>query len=423
MSRRERGQRLLRIAEVCREHHAELATLEALDTGKTYAEAYNDDIPEVIEFFEYYAGWTNKLYGETCPVEGNFLNYTLREPIGVCGQIIPWNFPLLLAAWKLTPALAMANTVVLKPAESTVLSTVRFFELVAEAEILPPGVINLVLGDGRVGSQIARHPGIDKLSFTGSTETGRSVVQDAAASNLKALTLELGGKSPSILFEDVADLEAACRRNAEMIFCHKGEKCTEPTRLFAHRSIYDEVLAQMIPLAEEIVCGDPFDPATDQGPQCTEQHMERVLAYIESGKQEGARLVAGGERDVRGSNAAGFFVRPTIFADVDQKMTIAQEEIFGPVLAVTPFETEDEVVAMANDSRYGLAAGLWTRDIGRAHRVASRLEAGSVFINRYGCYDVASPFGGFKQSGWGREKAIHSLDAYTRIKSVWVSME
>jgi len=421
MGRRERGRRLLSLADLCRVHQAELATLEAIDTGKTYGEAFADDLPEAIEFFEYYAGWTNKFHGETIPVEGKSLNFTLREPVGVCGLIVPWNFPLLLAVWKLGPALAMGNTVVIKPAEATPLATVRFLELAHEAGILPSGVVNLVMGGGDVGRMLSRHPGIDKVSFTGSTATGRDVVHGAADSNLKTVTLELGGKSANIIFADAPDLDAACTRSAEMIFSHKGEKCSEPTRLFVEQPLYERVVDRVAAHAERLVCGDPFEPRTDQGPQCTREHMERILRFIESGKNEGARLVAGGGRDTSGGNARGFFIRPTVFADVAPHMTIFGEEIFGPVLTVTPFDSEQEAIDLANATTYGLAAGLWTRDIDRGIRMARALEAGTVFVNRYGCYDAASPFGGYKQSGWGREKGIHSLEAYTRLKSVWIA--
>ncbi|MGE7761450.1 aldehyde dehydrogenase family protein [Peribacillus sp. NPDC097895] len=419
MSRKERGRALLKISKLIHEHHAELATLEALDNGKLYTEAYNDDVQEAADLFEYYAGWTDKYYGENNPVEGNFLSVTTRDPIGVCGQIVPFNFPIQMAVLKLSPALSMGNTVILKPADKTSYSAIRLFEIIDEAGVLPKGVINLVLGDGEVGSYISRHMDIDKLSFTGSTNIGKKLIHDSADSNLKPVTLELGGKSPNIIFSDFQDLDAAIERSFYGLFTHKGEKCSAPTRLFAQREIYDEVVGKIAEYAKNYKCGDPFDPASDQGAQVSEQHMESILNYIESGKEQGARIVAGGERDTTGSNAKGYFIKPTIFADVDNKMKIAQEEIFGPVLCIIPFETEEEVVKKANDTIYGLGAGLWTGDASRAHRVANQLEAGMVFVNKYGCYDFASPFGGLKQSGWGKEYAIHSLQAFTKTKAIW----
>jgi len=422
MPRRERARLLRKIAEVIDNHRAELATLECLDNGKLYSEAYNDDLPETAEVFEYYAGWTDKYYSETVPVDDGFINYTVREPIGVCGLIVPWNFPLLLAAWKLAPALAMANTVIVKPSPFTSLSMIRMIEIINEEVDLPKGVLNLTMGGAETGQLICEHPGINKVSFTGSTATGKKVVRSSAESNLKSVSLELGGKSPNIIFEDVPDLDFAMERSYTAMFCHKGEKCSEPTRLFVHKSHYDRFLEDLIRRADAIKCGDPFSPTSTQGAQCNEEQLKKILRYIEIGKSEGGRLVAGGERDISGSNASGYFVRPTIFADVDNKMKIAQDEIFGPVLSVIPFTDEDHVVEMANDSSYGLAAGLWTKDISRAHRVAGRLEAGMVFINRFGCYDFSSPFGGFKESGWGKDMAVQSLDAYTRLKSIWVKL-
>lgn len=422
LGRKDRAKALHRIADVIRRHQAELATLETLDNGKLYAESWVDDLTETADIFDYYAGWTDKFYGETSPVEGNFLNYTTRDPVGVCGQIVPWNYPLLMAAWKLAPALAMGNTVVLKPSEVTSFSAIRLFEILHEEADLPPGVINLVLGGGDVGSHIVSHMQVDKVAFTGSTAVGKKLLHGSADSNLKTLSLELGGKSPNIVFEDVPNLDFAIERSFYGLFTHKGEKCSAPTRLFVHKTHYDAFVSRLADMANSYVLGDPFDPSVQQGPQSSQAHMEKILRYIEYGLEDGARLAAGGNRDTTGNNANGYFVRPTIFADVDNQMRIAQEEIFGPVLPVIPFTDEDEVIQMANDTPYGLAAGLWTMDISRAHRVAARLDAGMVFINKYGAYDFAAPFGGFKQSGWGKEYAIHSLASYTKVKSVWVQL-
>lgn len=422
MPRRERRQKLEQIAEAIRRHHEELATLESLDNGKLYREAFNDDVPEAWQVFQYYGGWTDKYYGDNCPVDDGFINYTVREPLGVCGLIVPWNFSLLLAAWKIAPALAMGNTVVVKPSPFTPFSLIRLCEILETEVDLPKGVINLVTGGAQTGRLICAHAGINKVSFTGSTVTGKQVLEGAARSNLKAISLELGGKSPNIVFEDVADLEFAIRRSFEAMFSHKGEKCSEPTRLIVHNSIYNEFLKGLAKLAEATICGDPFAERSTQGAQCNAEQFKKIMSYIEAGKQSGARLIAGGEQDKSGSNSGGYFVRPTIFADVDNRSAVAQDEIFGPVLVVMPFSTEEEAIALANDTSYGLAAGLWTKDVSRAHRVAAELEAGMVFINRYGCYDFSSPFGGFKQSGWGKEMAIHSLESYTRLKSVWLKL-
>ncbi|MED1204557.1 aldehyde dehydrogenase family protein [Heyndrickxia acidicola] len=419
ISRKERAKIMRKISALIDEHRAELATIETLDNGKLYTESYHDTVGESVDIFEYYAGWTDKYYGENNPVEGDFLSITTRDPIGVCGQIVPFNFPLDMAAWKLAPALAMGNTVVLKPSEKTSFSVIRLFEIIDEADILPKGVINLILGGGEAGRNIATHMGVDKVAFTGSTEIGRQLVHNSADSNLKPVSLELGGKSPNILFNDAQDLDFAIERSFYGLFTHKGEKCSAPTRLFAHVDVYDKVVEDIAALANSYIVGDPFDPKTNQGAQVSKAHMERILDYIESGKNQGARLVAGGERDITGENANGYFIRPTIFAEVDNKMKIAQEEIFGPVLCIIPFETEEEVIKMANDTIYGLGAGLWTNDVSRAHRVANKLQAGMVFVNKYGCYDFASPFGGWKQSGWGKEYAIHSLQSYTKQKAIW----
>lgn len=421
-TRAERAAALIRIGVEIRKNHEQLAALETLCNGKTWAESFEDDIPESASVFDYYAGWIDKVYGETCPVEQGFVNFTLREPVGPCALIVPWNFPLLLACWKIAPALAMGNTVVIKPSPQTSLSMLRLAEIIHDAKILPAGVFNVVIGGGLTGEALTHNQDIAKVSFTGGTETGRAILKGSADSNLKSVTLELGGKSPNIIFADAKNLPGVIDRSYQAMFSHKGEKCSEPTRLLVHRSLHDKVVAGLVEKAEKTRCGDPFAGTTDQGPQCFEGHMERILDYIKVGTAEGAKCVAGGVRDTAGDNAQGYFVRPTIFTGVTKEMKIFQEEIFGPVLAVSIFDTEDEAIQLANATRYGLAAGLYTSDADRAMRVSRRLDAGMVFVNRYGCYDFSSPFGGFKQSGWGKEMAIHSLESYTRRKSIWFAV-
>lgn len=418
-SRKDRADMLHAIADLIRENVEGLALLESLANGKLYREALADDIPTCADIFDYYAGWTDKFYGEVSPVEDGFLNFTTKEPVGVCALIAPWNFPLYQASLKIAPALAMGNAVVMKPSEYTPLATLFLFELIDRLLDLPKGILNLVLTDGEAANQLTLSRDVHKVSFTGSTVVGRKIVQNSGASNLKAVTLELGGKSPCIFFDDTPDLDAAVDRAFTVMFSHKGEKCSEPTRFLIQRGIYDRVLQRLIDKADAVVCGDPLSPLSDQGPQCNEAQFRRIMDYIEIGKTE-AELVAGGHADREGANADGFYIRPTIFSNVPNTARIAQEEIFGPVLCCTPFDTAEEAVAMANDTAYGLAAGVYTRDISRAHRVADRLDAGMVFVNRYGCYGLSSPFGGFKESGWGKEMAIHSLSSYTKTKGTWI---
>ncbi len=422
MSRSERAARLRQAGQILRENAEELAAIIALENGKTFSEARDDDMPDTADVFDYYAGWIDKYYGETAPVETGFLNYITLEPVGVCGLIVPWNFPLLLAMWKIAPALAMGNTLVIKPSELTPFSILRCFDLFDRAGVFPPGVVNLVTGGGDTGALVAEHPGIDKLSFTGSTVTGKKIVQASAVSNLKTVTLELGGKAPVLLFEDLPDFDAAVDRCVQVHFSQKGEKCTEPTRLIIEDGLYDRFAAAVVDRVRRIVPGDPFDPATGQGPQCGEAQYRKILGYIEQGRADGAELLAGGEAVSPPGAPDGFFVAPTVFGDVDNRLSIAREEIFGPVLVLQRFATEEQGIALANDSEYGLAAGLYTANLSRAHRVAAALEAGQVFVNRYGCYDFAAPFGGFRQSGWGKEMGHHALSAYTRQKSIWIAL-
>jgi len=419
VNRAQRANMLRQIAQLIRAHTEQLAVLETLPNGKLYTESMVDDIPTCADIFDYYAGWTDKFYGETCPVEEDFLNYTLKEPVGVCGLIAPWNFPLYQASLKIAPALAMGNTVIIKPSEYTPLSAIYLMELINDHLNFPEGVINLLLTDGKMANQLTSSHNVHKISFTGSTDIGRKIVNNSAQSNLKATTLELGGKSPCIFFADTPNLPAAIDRAFTVMFSHKGEKCSEPTRFLIHDSIYDQVLEKLIEKAEAIKCGNPFAEDVDQGPQCNRAQFEKILEYIEIGKTE-AKLVAGGHADTSGDNANGYFIRPTIFSDVPQNARIAQEEIFGPVLSCSRFSTTQEAIDMANSTAYGLAAGIYTSDVSRAHSVASKIDAGMLFVNRYGCYGLSSPFGGFKQSGWGKEMAIHSLSSYTKTKCVWV---
>jgi len=419
VSRTQRAEMLRQIARLIREKTKELAVLESLPNGKLFSESMADDIPTCADIFEYYAGWTDKFYGETSPVEDGYLNYTIKEPIGVCALIAPWNFPLYQTSLKVAAALAMGNTVIIKPSEYTPLTTIYLVELIDSHLDFPRGVINMLLTNGEMANQLTLSNNVHKVSFTGSTGVGRKIVQNSGLSNLKAATLELGGKSPCIFFEDTPDLDGAVERAFTVMFSHKGEKCSEPTRFLIHDSIYDQVLDKLIAKANAVKCGNQFDETVNQGPQCNEAQFNKILEYIEIGKGE-AQLVAGGHADSEGENANGYFIRPTIFSEVNQNSRIAQEEIFGPVLCCTRFHTTEEAVQMANATAYGLAAGVYTSDVSRAHRVAEQIDAGMLFINRYGCYGLAAPFGGFRQSGWGKEMAIHSLSSYTKTKGVWV---
>jgi aldehyde dehydrogenase (NAD+) len=419
MDAADRGALLWRMADVLERRGADFAKLESLDNGKPIREA-QIDIRAAVDALRYYAGWTTKLHGDTLPVRGNFLNYTLREPLGVVGAIIPWNFPLLMAVWKVAPALACGNTMVLKPAEQTPLSALELAGVAAEAG-LPAGVLNVVPGFGEsAGAALVAHPDVDKIAFTGSTAVGRHIMREAAGT-LKKVSLELGGKSPNIVFAD-ADLEAAARGAFSGIFYNNGQCCTAGSRLLVHESARDALVDQLVARAGKMQPGDPLDPKTRLGPVISQEQMERVLGYVAKGREEGAELLVGGSRAAYNGEERGYWVQPTVFAGVQEDHCIAREEIFGPVLSVLTFTDEDEALAMANRSEYGLAAGVWTQDVRKAHRVARALQAGTVWINTYHPGDAASPFGGYKQSGFGRELGEYSLDLYTQIKSVWVDL-
>jgi 5-carboxymethyl-2-hydroxymuconate semialdehyde dehydrogenase len=414
----ERERLLLRIADLIEAHAEELAELETLDNGKTLADSRSVDVPSAAATFRYYAGWVNKLTGDTNPSDEAFFNFTLREPVGVCGQIIPWNFPLLLAAWKLAPALACGNTCVLKPAEQTPLTALRLGELLEEAGV-PAGVVNIVPGFGpTAGRALVRHPMVDKIAFTGSTEVGKEIQRESAAT-LKRVSLELGGKSPNIVFAD-ADVEAAVEGALLGVFFNQGQVCCAGTRLFVERTMHDEFAERLAKTAAGMKQGSGLDPETRIGPLVSQEQLERVTGYLELGKREGARVLTGGERNTAKGLERGYFVKPTVFTGVRNDMRIAREEIFGPVVAVIPFKDEDDAVLQGNDTLYGLAAGVWTRDVGRAHRVARAIRAGTVWVNCYNVFDPASPFGGYKESGYGRELGRYALDLYTQVKSVWL---
>jgi len=419
LSARERGRIVWKIGEKLMEKADEIARLETLHNGKPIFESRQIEVPAAAECFQYFAGWADKIHGETIPVKGNFLTYTLREPVGVVAAIVPWNFPLLLTAWKVAPALACGNTVIIKPASQTPLTALALAEVAQEAG-LPPGVLNVITGPGStVGQMIVEHPGIDKIAFTGDTSTGKGIMK-GSADTLKRITLELGGKSPNIVFAD-ADLDAALRGATTGIFYGKGEVCAAGSRLLVDKSIKSEFIDKVAARAKKMAPGDPMDPKTRLGAISSRKQLENDLRYIETAKQEGATLVAGGGRADIGTGR-GYFLQPTVFDGVTPEMTIAREEIFGPVLATIEFGDLDEAIARANDSTYGLAAAVWTRDIKKAHYVARKLQAGTVWINTYNVYDTAAPFGGYKQSGFGREMSMHALEHYTQVKSVWVDL-
>ena len=413
----ERGRMLDRLAGLIEQNADELARLETLDNGKPLSIAKAVDVTKTIACYRYFAGWADKVQGKTIPIDGDFFCYTRHEPIGVIGQIIPWNYPLLMQAWKLAPALAMGNTIVMKPAEQTPLSALRLGELILEAGF-PEGVVNLLPGLGSTaGAAIARHMDVDKIAFTGSTEVGRLIMEAAAKSNLKRISLELGGKSPNIIFAD-SDLDDAVEGAHLGLFVNQGQSCCAGSRVFVEEKIYDEFVEKSIARARKRRVGDPLDPRTDQGPQVSESQFDRVMGYIESGRHEGATLACGGER----VGDRGYFIQPTVFCDVQDEMKIAREEIFGPVMSIIRFKDMDEVISRANRTTYGLAAGVWTRDIKKAQAVANGVRAGTVWVNCYHVLDTRAPFGGFKQSGMGRELGEYGLQQYMEVKTVTLKL-
>ncbi|EED12292.1 betaine-aldehyde dehydrogenase, putative [Talaromyces stipitatus ATCC 10500] len=416
----DRGKLLYRLADLAEENRLTLATIETWDNGKPFTVARDEDLTEVIETLRYYAGWADKVFGQVIDTTPDKFAYTLREPVGVCGQIIPWNYPLSMAAWKLGPALACGNTVVLKPAEQTPLSILYFANLIAKAGF-PPGVVNIVNGYGRIaGAALASHQDVDKIAFTGSTATAKDIMK-MAATNLKNITLETGGKSPLIVFND-ADLDLAAEWAHIGIMSNQGQICTATSRILVQDNVYDKFLEKFKAQVKNISkVGDPFEESTFQGPQVTKAQYDRIMSYVDIGKSEGAKLVLGGKKPA--SSGKGFFIEPTVFTDVSSKMRIYQEEVFGPFVVLTRFSKEEDAIRMANDTTYGLGSALFTTDLVRAHRVARRIEAGMVWINSSNDSDWRIPFGGVKGSGIGRELGEEGLKAYSQVKSVHVNMK
>ncbi|KAM6893360.1 aldehyde dehydrogenase, mitochondrial-like [Xenentodon cancila] len=417
MDASDRGLLLSRLADAIERDAAYLAELETLDNGKPYAVSYMVDLPNVVKCLRYYAGWADKWEGKTIPIDGDYFCYTRHEPIGVCGQIIPWNFPLLMQAWKLGPALATGNTVVMKVAEQTPLTALYVASLIKEVGF-PEGVVNILPGMGpTAGAAIARHMDVDKVAFTGSTEVGHLIQQASGSSNLKKVTLELGGKSPNIVLSD-SNMEDAVEQSHFALFFNQGQCCCAGSRTYVQADIYDEFVERSAERAKRRVVGNPFDLKTEQGPQVDQEQFDKILGYISSGKREGAKLMCGG-----GAAAdRGYFIQPTVFGDVQDNMTIAREEIFGPVMQILKFKTLEEVITRANDTKYGLAAAVFTKDIDKAHYVSSGLRAGTVWINCYDVFGAQAPFGGYKASGIGRELGEYGLDNYTEVKTVTIKV-
>ena len=416
MDARDRGRLMYKLADLIEEDIDELAALESLDNGKPIRESRNIDLPLVIDVLRYYAGYADKIHGQTIPIRGNYLCYTRREPVGVAGQIIPWNFPMLMVAWKWGPALAAGCTVVMKPAEQTPLTCLRMAKLAQEAGF-PDGVINVVPGYGpTAGAAIVKHPDVDKVAFTGEYKTAQIIMRDASQT-LKRLSFELGGKSPNIVFAD-ADLDAAATGSHFGLYLNQGQCCCAGSRLFVEEKVHDKFVDKLVKMNEARKLGDPFDPATEQGPQVDQNQFDKIMQYIGIGKKEGAACLTGGKR----FGERGYFIEPTIFGNVNDEMSIAKDEIFGPVLSILKFKSVDEIADRANATTYGLAAAVWTRDIGKAHHLAHKIKAGTVWVNCYDVLDAAAPFGGFKMSGIGRELGEKGLESYTENKTVTVAM-